>query len=336
MKYFALILIAFLMTHCSADKEDDTKANNAGGPISIVIHGGAGVITRGTISREREAKYHEALKTSLDSGYSVLEKGGTSVDAVLVTIRQLEDSPLFNAGKGAVFNFDGGHELDASIMEGKNLQAGAVAGVRTLKNPINAAHAVMTRSEHVMLSGVGAENFAVEQGLETVSQDYFFDSLRYNQWRRSQRHQAGVDVERKFGTVGCVALDKFGNIAAGTSTGGMTNKNYGRIGDAPIIGAGVYANNTTCGISSTGWGEFFIRLGVAFDISALMEYKGLSLEEAAQKVVMEKLTTLGGTGGIVGLSRKGEIVMTFNTEGMYRGYKRQGEAAKTFIFKEDD
>jgi beta-aspartyl-peptidase (threonine type) len=257
----------------------------------------------------------------------------------------MEDSPLFNAGKGAVLTNEGKNELDASIMDGSNLMAGAVAGVTTIKNPITAAHAVMTKSKHVMMVGKGAEKFAEEQGLEIVDPAYFFDSIRYEQLLKIQEKEKVVNTnisddpkdsvvkEEKFGTVGAVALDRYGNIAAGTSTGGMSNKRYGRVGDSPIIGAGTYAKNHTCGISATGWGEFFIRLSVAHDISSLMEYAGLPLEEAADVVIMKKLPALGGDGGVIGLDRKGNIIMTFNTSGMYRGYKK-GNETKTLIFKE--
>jgi L-asparaginase / beta-aspartyl-peptidase len=339
-----LTLIIALMAGCDK-KISDSKSENAGfGPITIVIHGGAGTIKKENMTPEREKAYHDALKQALDSGYSVLEKGGTSTDAVIAAIKVMENSPLFNAGKGAVFTNDGKNELDASIMEGNTLMAGAVAGVTTIKNPISAAHAVMTKSKHVMMIGKGAEKFAEEQGLEIVDPSYFFDSTRYQQLQKLKEKEAGNQAlseddlndpyikDKKFGTVGAVALDKFGNITAGTSTGGMTNKRYGRVGDAPIIGAGTYAKNYTCGVSATGWGEYFIRLSVAHDISSLMEYAGLSLEDAADTVIMKKLPALGGDGGVIGLDRKGNIVMTFNTSGMYRGY-RKGNEIKTLIYK---
>lgn len=324
------------------------KKESTPGPITLVIHGGAGTIKRENMTPEREKAYHDALKTALDSGYAVLERGGKSIDAVVAAIRVMEDSPLFNAGRGAVFTSDGKNELDASIMDGSNQMAGAVAGVTTIRNPITAAYAVMTKSNHVMLAGRGAEKFAEEQGLEIVDPSYFFDSTRYRQLLRIKEREAGNQAslddafedpylnDRKFGTVGAVALDQFGNIAAGTSTGGMMNKRYGRIGDAPIIGAGTYANNTTCAVSSTGWGEFFIRLSVARDIAAMMEYAGLSLQEAADSVVMKKLPALGGDGGIVALDRQGNISMTFNTSGMYRGYIQKGGEARTFIYRDDN
>lgn len=311
-------------------------------PITLVIHGGAGTIKKENMTPERERKYHEALQHALDTGYSVLQKGGKSIEAVIAAITFLENSSLFNAGKGAVFTYSGKNELDASIMDGSTLEAGAVAGVATIKNPIQAAYAVMTQSEHVMLAGRGAEQFAAEHGLPIVDPSYFVDSARYQQYlnRRDQERRKdssmipGDPSENKFGTVGAVALDQYGNIAAGTSTGGMSDKRFGRVGDSPIIGAGTYAKNSTCGISSTGWGEYFIRLAVAHDISAMMEYGGASLEDAANAVIMKKLPALGGDGGVIGLDRKGNISMTFNTAGMYRGYIRSDGEAKTFLYKD--
>ncbi|HYC86452.1 MAG TPA: isoaspartyl peptidase/L-asparaginase [Chryseosolibacter sp.] len=324
----------------------ESNGNKAAGPITLVIHGGAGTIRKENMTPEKEKAYHDALNAALESGFSVLEQGGTSLDAVIAAIKIMEDSPLFNAGKGAVFTNEGKNELDASIMDGSNLMAGAVAGVTTIKNPITAAHAVMTKSEHVMLVGKGAELFAAQNGLEIVDPSYFFDSTRYQQLLKLRAKEVGKEAsvkdafedpyirDTKFGTVGAVALDKFGNIAAGTSTGGMNNKKYGRVGDAPIIGAGTYANNNTCAVSATGWGEFFIRLSVSHDISALMEYGGLSLADAADSVVMKKLPRLGGDGGVVALDRRGNFAMTFCSEGMYRGYITKKGAGKTFIYKE--
>ena len=311
-------------------------------PVTLVIHGGAGTISRKNMSPEREREYRNALEHALDTGFSVLKNGGKSMDAVIAAITFLEDSPLFNAGKGAVFTYSGKNELDASIMDGSNLKAGAVAGVTTIKNPIQAAHAVMTKSEHVMLAGKGAEQFAAEHGLKIVDPAYFVDGARYEQFlerRKRERTKDGAsavhdETEKKFGTVGAVALDQYGNITAGTSTGGMSDKRYGRVGDSPIIGAGTYAKNSTCGVSATGWGEFFIRLAVAHDISAMMEYAGLSLEEAADSVIMKKLPALGGDGGIIALDRKGNISMKFNTEGMYRGYIRSSGKPQVFMYKE--
>lgn len=344
MKNSLLVLLFLgLMVGCESSKPNSTAAEKSVGPITLVIHGGAGTIRRENMTPEREQAYREALSQALETGYGVLENGGSSLDAVIAAIKVMEDSPLFNAGKGAVFTNEGKNELDASIMDGSNLMAGAVAGVTTIKNPITAAYAVMTRSEHVMMVGRGAEKFAEEQGLEIVDPSYFFDSTRYRQLRRVQEREDNREAhlidpyikDKKFGTVGAVALDQYGNVSAGTSTGGMTNKRYGRVGDAPIIGAGTYADNETCGVSATGHGEYFIRLGVARDIAAMMEYAGMSLEEAADSVVMKKLTTLGGDGGIIALDRQGNVVMTFNSEGMYRGYIKEKGQPKTFIYKDE-
>jgi beta-aspartyl-peptidase (threonine type) len=338
-----LTLIFFMLSGCEPRKQPLFQRELQPGPITLVIHGGAGTIKRENMTPEREKAYHDALKLALDSGYATLEHGGKSLDAVITAIKILEDSPLFNAGKGAVFTNEEKNELDAAIMDGSNLMAGAVAGVTTVKNPITAAYAVMTKSEHVMMIGRGAEKFAEEQGLEIVDPSYFFDSMRYEQLLKvkaesPEKESSLIDPytkDKKFGTVGAVALDQFGNIAAGTSTGGMTNKKYGRVGDAPIIGAGTYANNNSCGVSGTGWGEYFIRLSVAHDISAMVEYAGLTLQEAADSVVMQKVPRLGGDGGIIALDRQGNISMTFNTEGMYRGFIQKKGGSKTFIYKDD-
>lgn len=331
------LLLLFLFATCCDTKNDQNKTTQRfAGPLTLVVHGGAGVIKRGSLAPEKEGQYHETIKAALDRGYKILEDGGKSTEAVIEVVKFLEDSPLFNAGKGAVFTHEGTHELDASIMEGKTLRAGAVAGVTNVKNPILLAEKIMTASTHVMLSGKGAEMFAEEMGLELVEQEYFFDSARYDSWKKTQEAEkiGQMQKDSKFGTVGCVALDRYGDLAAATSTGGMSDKKYGRIGDSPIIGAGTYANNATCAISATGWGEYFIRLAVAHDISALMEYGGLDLNAAAKKVIHEKLAKLGGDGGVIGLTHTGEITMTFNSEGMYRGYRRAGEKAKTFIYKD--
>ena len=322
---------------CTEAKKEPLASHGPGSPIAIVIHGGAGTITRAAMTPEKETQYREQMTNAIDSGYIILNNGGSATDAVIKVVTMLEDSPLFNAGKGSVFTDAGTNEMDASIMDGKTLMAGAVSAVKTIRNPIKAAHAVMTSSDHVLLSGEGAEKFAESQNLELVDPSYFVDSARLEQWK-SRRGKTALSEDltsEKFGTVGCVALDRNGNIVAGTSTGGMMNKKFGRIGDSPIIGAGTYADNKTCGISSTGHGEFFIRLAVTHDISAYMEYKGASLEEAADYVINKKLSTLGGTGGVIGLNQKGEIVMTFNTEGMYRGFRREGEAARTFIYADE-
>lgn len=327
----SFVLIAFIAIACNTR----SNAPVPKGPITLVIHGGAGTIKRENVTPEKEKAYHQKLSEALDTGYSVLENGGSSVEAVVATIRILEDSPLFNAGKGAVFTHDGRNELDASIMDGKDLMAGAVAGVTTIRNPIEAARAVMTKSDHVLLVSRGAEIFAEELGLEIVPPEYFFDSARYQQLLKSKLQKTSSNYpEEKFGTVGCVALDKEGNLAAGTSTGGMSNKKYGRVGDSPLIGAGTYANNNTCAVSATGWGEYYIRLNVAHDIHALMEYGGLSVADAADSVIMKKLPRLGGDGGIIALDRRGNFSMPFCTAGMYRGYINKKGMAKTFIFRE--
>ena len=314
-------------------------------PFGLVIHGGAGTILKKNMTPELEKKYHLKLKEALQTGYDILKAGGTSVEAVEKTIRTLEDSPLFNAGKGAVFTAAGTNELDASIMEGKTLNAGAVAGVKHVRNPISLARKVMEISPHVMLTGQGAERFALKQKFQLVDKQYFFTQKRWDSMQRIKERQkkkespspiAHLQVEPLpyLGTVGAAALDKSGNLAAGTSTGGMTNKKYGRVGDSPIIGAGTYANNNTCAVSATGHGEFFIRRVVCYDISALMEYKGLSLKEAADLVVKEKLVKMKGTGGVIAIDRQGNVAMPFNTAGMYRGYVLKDGKIITKIYSE--
>ena len=342
MTRFTVLFVFLLCMACESGKVARIENRNQP-PITLLVHGGAGSISRDRLTPDQEARYHETLKQALEAGFAILQEGGKSVEAVIAAVSILEDSPLFNAGKGAVFTADGRNELDASIMDGSNLKAGAVAGVTTVKNPIKAAYAVMTESEHVMLAGEGADEFAKSHGLETVHPSYFVDSARYQQFLRSQKTQKGQEgasvpvpaVDKKFGTVGAVALDRFGNIAAGTSTGGMSNKRFGRVGDSPIIGAGTYANNRTCGVSATGWGEFFIRLVVAYDISAMMEYGNRSLQEAADSVIMEKLPSLGGNGGVIALDRNGNIAMPFNTPGMFRGYIQAKGEAKTFLYGDE-
>ncbi|MEM9686407.1 MAG: isoaspartyl peptidase/L-asparaginase [Bacteroidota bacterium] len=314
--------------------------------FGIVIHGGAGTILKKNMTPELEAAYTAALKEAISVGHAILKDGGSSLDAVEKTITILEDSPLFNAGKGAVFTHEGKNELDASIMDGKTLNAGAVAGVTTVKNPIHLARAVMEKSEHVMLAGKGAELFAAAQGISLTAPSYFHTENRMKALERAkEREKVVLDhddktafytavKDDKFGTVGCVALDKSGNLAAGTSTGGMTNKRWGRVGDSPIIGAGTYASNNSCAVSSTGWGEFFIRGIVAYDIAAMMEYGGMSLQEAAKKVVQEKLITLGGSGGIIAIDGNGNIAMEFNTAGMYRATMDKDGTLSIGIYKE--
>lgn len=319
----------------TAPNEPACAQGTAERPFRLVIHGGAGTIDRETMTPEKEAAYRADLERALRTGHAILAKGGSSLDAVEATIHVLEDSPLFNAGKGAVFTHDGHNELDASIMDGANGMAGAVAGVRRVRNPISLARLVMEKSPHVLMVGAGAETFAREHGVKLVDPKYFWTEHRWKQLQDAKRAEAaergkgrtsfvvGPNAETegtKFGTVGAVALDRAGNLAAATSTGGMTNKRFGRVGDAPIIGAGTYANNATCAVSATGHGEYFIRSVVGYDISALMEYRGLSVADAANEVVMKKLVTRGGEGGVIAMDRAGNIAMPFNTSGMYRGW----------------
>ena len=299
---------------------------------ALVIHGGAGVMDQKTMTSEMQNEYIAVLNRVLYVGDSVLSHGGTCMDAVEKSIVIMEDSPLFNAGKGAVFTHEGIVELDASVMEGKSLKAGAIAGVRDIKNPIRVARAVMEKSEHVMLSGLGASQFAKEKGFEPVDNAYFYTKKRFQSLQELLKEEREATVNDKHGTVGCVALDMSGNIAAGTSTGGMTNKKYGRIGDSPIIGAGTYANNETGGFSCTGHGEYYIRLGFSRDISALMEYKKRSVTEACREEI-SKLTQMGGTGGVIGLDKMGNIAMEFNTSGMFRGFVKSDGEKQVAIFK---
>lgn len=317
----------------------------------IVIHGGAGTISRQAVTAEKEQEYHAALRAILLAGQQILTEGGSAVDAVTHAVTMLEDCPLFNAGKGSVFTHAETHELDAAIMRGEDLQAGAVSCVNHLKNPIKAARAVMEHSEHVLFVGAGAENFARQHHLEWVDNSYFSTDARREQLYRVKEQQGGaaldhsgealaaestapINEEKKLGTVGAVALDSHGNLAAATSTGGMTNKQIGRVGDSPILGAGTYADNQTAAISCTGTGEMFMRMVTAYDVCALMRYAGLSLEQATHKVVMEKLPTIGGEGGLIAVDAAGNISLSFNSEGMYRGYAYAGEQdVTTAIFK---
>ncbi|WP_082491370.1 isoaspartyl peptidase/L-asparaginase family protein [Pedobacter sp. Leaf194] len=324
LKIFATLIFSLLVLNISAQQKK----------YVMVIHGGAGTILKKNMTPEKEAAYIAVLTQALKTGYAQIQAGKSSLDAVEATIHVMENDPHFNAGKGAVFTHDGRNELDAAIMDGKTLMAGAVAGVTTVKNPISAARAVMEKSEHVMMVGSGADQFAKDAGLEIVDPKYFWTKERWDGLQQAIKEDSTKAVldhgskktellgsknhDYKFGTVGCVALDKAGNLAAGTSTGGMTNKKYGRVGDAPIIGAGTYCNNETAGVSCTGWGEYYIRNVVAKTISDLMEYKGLSVAEAS-KIVLDKVGKMGGDGGLIALDKKGNITMPFNTEGMYRG-----------------
>ena len=318
-------------------------------PIAIAIHGGAGTIEKSRFTPEQEKAYRAKLKEAVEVGYKVLESGGESLDAVTAAINILEDSPFFNAGKGAVYTYDGSHELDASIMDGRNRQAGAVAGVKTLKNPIDLARSVMESSVHVMLSGAGAEQFAKQQGFDFVDNRYFDTKHRYEALIKAKKkldaanktskdyqaaHQA-LESEYKMGTVGAVALDKNGNLAAGTSTGGMTAKRFGRVGDSPVIGAGTFADNRSCAVSATGHGEYFIRYSVASDICARVEYQGKSIEQAGKEVIHDVLMPIGGTGGVIIVDTKGNISMPFNTKGMYRASKSSSQETQVGIFKND-
>ncbi len=346
--------------------------------ITLVIHGGAGTITRANMTPEKEKAYSEALDQALQVGYAILKRGGTSLDAVEASVRLMEDSPLFNAGKGAVFTHEGRNEMDAAIMNGQTLAAGAVAGVTVVRNPITAARAVMEKSEHVMMTGLGAEQFAREKGLQIVEPAYFFTQARYDQLQKAlaEDRAAGTpdqlnaptkatpaavpaktklktkagkptsaaptltpDVAgliftegKKYGTVGAVALDQFGNLAAATSTGGMTNKRYGRVGDAPIIGCGTYADNQSCAVSCTGWGEYFIRATVARDVAARVEFGQQPVAQAAQATI-DKVAKLGGDGGLVALDRQGNVAMPFNSEGMYRGFIKADGKSQIQIYK---
>ncbi len=313
--------------HAQVEQVPEQKNNN----YSIVLHGGAGMLRPEHLSVEMLEKYKSALNEALSIGENILKDGGTSISAVTETIKFLENSPLFNAGKGAVFTHYGTNELDASIMDGKTQNAGAVGGVTNVKNPITAALAVMDKSDHVFMVGKGAESFAIDQGLEIVDPHYFFTEQNYNRLknaRDSEKRKMSSDeeeMEKKKGTVGCVALDSEGNIAAGTSTGGMTNKKYNRIGDSPVIGAGTYANNASCGVSCTGHGEYFIRFTIARDIAAMMEYGGKSLEKSAHYLVKDKLVDKGGLGGIIAIDKDGNISMPFNTTCMFRAWSKNGE-----------
>ena len=306
--------------------------------ISIAIHGGAGTILQSEMSAEKEASYKEALQEALDAGYLVLEKGGTALDAVEQAVITLENCPLFNAAKGSVFNALGGHEMDASIMDGKTTLAGAVCGVHNIKNPVSLARQVMEQTEHVLLMGEGAMDFAASINFPFIDDDYFYDDFRYNQWlqlKDTENFQLDhSDVkDKKFGTVGAAALDIHGNIAAATSTGGMTNKKFGRVGDSPIIGAGTYANNATCAVSCTGSGEYFLRGVVAYDVSCSMEYKGMSLQDACNEVIQHRLKNIGGDGGLVAVDTQGNITMPFNTAGMYRACKNNQGIIEVSIYK---
>ena len=351
-----LLIIGIFVLPITAQKASFTEIKQLQSPqnpkLGFMLHGGAGVIKKGSLSPEKEKQYRAKLEEAVLAGYKSLQSGKSSLDAIETAIKILEDSPLFNAGKGAVFTAEGKNELDASIMDGKNKMAGAVAGLRHVKNPITLARAVMEKSPHVMMVGDGAEKFAKEMNIELVEEKYFWTQDRWDSLQRIIKEEKEKQVqspkpkaqslngenqksneyyaemmtetqklpENKFGTVGAVALDSGGNLAAGTSTGGMTYKKFGRVGDAPIIGAGTYADNDTCAVSATGWGEYFIRIGVARDIAALMEYRALPVQNAADLVIKQKLQNMGGDGGIIAMDKFGNMAISFNSEGMYRAY----------------
>jgi L-asparaginase / beta-aspartyl-peptidase len=323
-----VLLFSSCKTGVKGKENTDPGKSQAKQEWAIVIHGGAGDMTIESLTPELDKEYRAALAVALNTGRKILEQGGTALDAVEQTIRTMEDNPLFNAGKGAVFTHEGRNELDAAIMDGSNLAAGAVAGVTDIKNPISAARKVMTNSPHVLLTGAGASEFAKEQGLEIVPPSYFYTDRQFKTLQEMLKKE-------KNGTVGCCALDKNGNLAAGTSTGGMPNKRYNRVGDSPIIGAGTYANNNTCAVSGTGHGEYFIRWTVAHDISALMEYKGLSLKEASELVVNDKLVKAGGSGGVICVDKSGNISMPFNSTGMFRCFATADGKQGIFVYNNE-
>lgn len=339
-RFYFLIVLCLLLGSCQqpVEKQEKTQEEQqTPQKFAIAIHGGAGDMNKKFISDSLETAYKEKLEEAVEAGYAVLAKGESAVEAIQVSIRILEDSPLFNAGKGAVLNHLEKPELDASIMEGKTLNAGAISGISHIKNPIDLAYEVLENSEHVMLSGDGAEVFAEEQGFELIDEDYFITENRLKAVRAAQQNDKTAYFDRalqadKMGTVGAVALDQDGNLAAGTSTGGINNKRYGRVGDSPIIGAGTYANNNTCAVSCTGAGEYYIRGTVAYDVSALMEYADLSVEGATKKIIYEKQPELGGTGGLIAMDKYGNISMEFNTTGMFRAYKNESGEKSIAIF----
>jgi L-asparaginase / beta-aspartyl-peptidase len=350
MKKLLITFSLFIINQCFAQ----TVENKMNDRFVLVIHGGAGTILKSQMTPEREKAYLDAMNQALQTGYDILQKGGSSLDAVEACVRNMEDNPLFNAGKGAVFTNEGKNELDAAIMDGRSLAAGSVAGVTVIKNPISAARAVMEKSEHVIMVGQGAEKFAKQQGLEIVDPSYFhtesrwkglqrakaLDSLKQIKQDSANKKTSSAEIEeelrkQKYGTVGAVALDRYGNLAAATSTGGMTNKRFGRVGDAPIIGAGTYANNKTGAFSGTGWGEFYIRLVLAKSISDMMEFGKMNLKDAADEMVMKRLPALGGDGGLIAVDKDGNIAMPFCTEGMYRGHINNKGERVVKIYKED-
>ena len=347
MKKLPLLLISLLLIISCKENTSEKKIKPTRGPNSfaIVIHGGAGGIKKEYFTEAQQVAYTQKLQEALDAGYTILENGGISLDAIQAAINIMEDSPLFNAGKGAVYNSEGNQEMDAAIMDGNTLNAGAIAGVNHIKNPILAARMVMDSSKHVLLSGKGAEIMAAKYGVEMVDSSYFFTEKRMNQLKKLQgKEKTELDHsafliknelidDHKYGTVGAVAIDKSGNIAAGTSTGGMTNKKYGRIGDVPIIGAGTYANNLTCGISATGTGEYFIRTVAAHEVSSLIKFNHFSPAEALHEVLFNQIGPLGGEGGMILLDKNGDVYWDFNSSGMFRGFKKSSGETKVEMFE---
>jgi len=350
--FFAIVLFSAASLAIAQEQSGSAKPVSKGEPdhppsmripnVALVIHGGAGTIERSKMTPEREREYRGGLERALATGYEILKRGGSSLDATEAAVRVLEDDPHFNAGRGSVFTSVGTNEMDAAIMDGNTLSAGAVASLKHIKNPISLARLVMEKSGHVMMDGEGAEAFAKENGIELVDQKYFFTPERWEALQKikaAEKHRTGAASKKilitdqdRHGTVGAVALDKNGNLATATSTGGTTNKRPGRVGDSPVIGAGTYANNATCAISATGDGEYFIRATVGHDVSALMEYRGMSLAEAAQ-TVLAKMAKLGGTGGLIAIDRQGNVTLPFNTSGMYRGYVDPGGKFVIEIYK---
>ena len=338
-----MLATLFLATGCAPEGDAGPAGDAAAAPgaeFGIVVHGGAGTITRDNLTDELEASYHAALNAALEAGHAILEEGGSALDAVVVAVRILEDEPLFNAGRGAVFTAEGTNELDAAIMDGRTLDAGAVAGVRIFKNPIDLARLVMEQSPHVFMVGDGAEVFGRQHGVEEVDPSWFYTEQRWEALERARERETvelswHLEENRMIGTVGAVARDRNGDLAAATSTGGMTNKRFGRVGDVPVIGAGTYASNASCAISATGHGEYFIRTVVAREICARIEYLGESIDVATRAVIDDRLGALGGTGGVIGLDREGRPVLYMNTPGMYRGHYLAGGEPFTAIYGDE-